>query len=280
VARLNKFLPFDPGIVEAAAREVKALGCTLVVCDIAPLGIAVAECAGIPSILIENFTWDWIYSGYLPAAPGLQPAVNYLEGQFRRATKHVQTMPVCAPDPVADLTAPPAARKPRTSRVEIRASLGVSDEARLVLITMGGIPDQDATTHVLPEEDDLYFVIPGGSSHPEKNGNVILLPHNSNYYHPDLVYASDVVIGKAGYSTIAETYRAGIPFGYICRDAFRESSVLARFIQAEMQGVEIPVEDFNDRSWVKYLPQLLDLPCSVPTMPDGGRMMADFVLEI
>jgi len=44
--------------------QVVAVGCLLVVSDISPMGLLVAETAEIPSILIENFTWDWIYQGY------------------------------------------------------------------------------------------------------------------------------------------------------------------------------------------------------------------------
>jgi hypothetical protein len=279
IRRLDRFLPFDPHLIESTASTVKNLGSELVVCDIAPFGIAVADCAGLPSVLIENFTWDWIYEGYLPFASGLQPSITYLKDQFGRAGKHIQSMPICRPDPAADLVAPPAGRKPHTSRSAIRATFGVPEDACLVLITMGGIPDPEAASHELPDRDDLVFIIPGGSDRPQKNGNTILLPHDSNFYHPDLVNASDAIIGKAGYSTIAETYQAGIPFGYISRKAFRESGVLAKFIQKEMSGVEIPIDDFTGRNWSQYLPQLLELPRYTPAMPDGGGIMADFLLN-
>src|SRR5690349_17245001 len=42
VRRLDGFLPFDPAFVAQLARDVSALGCERVVCDIAPLGIVVA----------------------------------------------------------------------------------------------------------------------------------------------------------------------------------------------------------------------------------------------
>ena len=43
-----------------------------------------------------------------------------------------------------------------------------------------------------------------------------------------------------GYSTVAETYHAGLPFGYVLRSHFRESAVLQRFIESEMPGAEVP----------------------------------------
>src|SRR5512135_1927180 len=67
--RLDRFFPFGTKLVERLARVVRRLECRCIVCDIAPLGIAVARRAGIPSVLVENFTWDWIYQAYLPDAP-------------------------------------------------------------------------------------------------------------------------------------------------------------------------------------------------------------------
>ncbi|MBN1106743.1 MAG: hypothetical protein JXL84_25295, partial [Deltaproteobacteria bacterium] len=64
IRRLDRFLPFDPAMVERLAGSLRRSGCRLVVCDIAPLGIVAAGTAGIPSVLIENFTWDWIYEAY------------------------------------------------------------------------------------------------------------------------------------------------------------------------------------------------------------------------
>ena len=59
--RLNDFLPFDEARVAELAAQVSERQCAAALCDISPLGIAVARAAGIPSVLIENFTWDWIY---------------------------------------------------------------------------------------------------------------------------------------------------------------------------------------------------------------------------
>ena len=59
---LKHFLPSSHDNIEFLAKGLKERGCDAVVCDISPLGIAVAKKAGVPSILVENFTWDWIYA--------------------------------------------------------------------------------------------------------------------------------------------------------------------------------------------------------------------------
>ena len=92
--QLDHMLPFDQTRVDGLARTIRKLGCRLVICDIAPMGIAVGCSAGIPSVLVENFTWDWIYGGYLKAATGLQPHIEYLSHIFRQADHHIQTRPL------------------------------------------------------------------------------------------------------------------------------------------------------------------------------------------
>jgi UDP-N-acetylglucosamine:LPS N-acetylglucosamine transferase len=106
---------------------------------------------------------------------------------------------------------------------------------------------------------------------------VVLLPHHSEFFHPDLLNACDAVVGKLGYSTLAEAYQAGIPFGYVQRPRFRESAVLAAYIQAEMRGLEIPAAHFEDGSWLSALPALLALPRLERQEPNGAVQVGEFV---
>ncbi len=50
--------------VDHEAALLRSLGATLVLGDIPPLAFAAAAAAGVPSIAIANFTWDWIYEAY------------------------------------------------------------------------------------------------------------------------------------------------------------------------------------------------------------------------
>src|SRR5262245_25808600 len=54
---------FDRRAADEAA-VLKRMGARLVLGDIPPLAFAAADRAGIPSIAISNFTWDWIYTAY------------------------------------------------------------------------------------------------------------------------------------------------------------------------------------------------------------------------
>ncbi len=276
VRRLNQLLPFDLSQIQNLAEWINVLKCQLVVCDIAPMGIAVAKEAGIPSVLIENFTWDWIYEGYLDQDPELRSHINYLQGVFNQANYRIQTEPVCAYRS-ADLITSLVSRKVKTPPLQIREKLGISPHARMVMITMGGIPDQYRFLEELERRHDVYFVIPGVGESMEIRGTLILLPHHSDFYHPDLVHACDAVIGKLGYSTVAEVYYAGVPFGYVIRSKFRESQVLAAYVRHKMRGLALAETEFQNGNWLSRLSELLALPRIYPNHPNGAIQIANFI---
>lgn len=255
---LDQMLPFNTSKILGLAKQIRALGCRMVLCDIAPLGIAVAQAARLTSVLLENFTWDWLYAGYLPMAPCLQPYCDYLAGINRLVDHHIQTQPVCNPSDTA-ICVNPVSRRARCSRDEIRSRLGIPAEAKMVLVSMGGVPDRFEFLSRIPAELECFLVIPGAAGMQATHPRAILLPAHSDYYHPDLIAAADVLVGKAGYSTVAEAYQAGIPFGYIKRPTSPESAVLEAFIARHLPARIISAEAYLDGSWTQTLPELLSL---------------------
>lgn len=261
---LARRLPFDRAAVMLLAGLLDRLGVGLVVADIAPLGLAVAAAAGIPSLLVENFTWDFIYRGYAGRSPALGRCADLLEPVFAQATLHVRTRPICGAA-TGDLTVGPISRRPRQSRAAVRAALAIPDGVPTLLVTMGGIPSTFAGLEQLRRRRDTVFIVPGAGGQAETSDNLRLLPHHSRFYHPDLVAASDGVIGKLGYSTVAETWAAGVPFAWVPRPIFPESASLAAFVTAEMDAVTLTPEDLAAGRFAASIDRLLEfgrLPAS------------------
>jgi len=279
VARLDSFLPFHEEKISDLARFVLQRRCRLILCDISPMGILVAGRAGIPSLLIENFTWDWIYEEYLSEHAGLHAHVSYLREIFRRADFHIQAQPVCCPGNV-HLTISPVSRKPRISREETRTRLGIPLDAVVAMITMGGIAEHYPFVDQLVNIENLAFIMPGADHGVKKRKNLFVLPQNSEYFHPDLVNASDVLIGKVGYSTLSEVYWAGIPLGYIGRDDFRESPVLISFIKKNMKGIAVSDKEFYSGAFASRLPELLGLGRIERKGTNGADQAARFIVDM
>ena len=277
--KLNNFLPYDESQIESISKDINKIGCQLIICDISPMGIVVAQKARVPSVLIENFTWDWVYENYVRADFPANQHVDYLKKIFKSANYHIQTEPVCHYWN-ADLTVVPISRKTRTTPQQVRKSLGIPDESNAVIITMGGIPEKHNFLNQLKHHRDVHFIIPGSSQTTRFVDNLVLLPHHSDFFHPDLVNACDAVVGKLGYSTLAEIYYAGIPYGYIPRSTFKESEILELFVKERMSGCVISETRFQEGGWVSYLPELLALTRIKRNGPNGAEDVAQFIYKV
>ena len=132
----------------------------------------------------------------------------------------------------------------------------------------------------LKAQRDIHFVIPCSCRTTERLDNVTLIPHHSVFFHPDLANASDAVIGKTGYSTIAEVYHAGVPFGYIAGPNNPENASLAAFIKTRMTGSEIKESEFQNGSWLSQLKNLLNMPRVQRNEPNGADQIAQFLLGL
>ncbi len=275
---LEQFYPLDLHLVSRTAALFT--DCALVICDIAPLGIAAARRAGVASVLIENFTWDWIYQQYSTAYSSFDRHIGEFKHLYALADYHIQASPVCRLTD-CDLQTSPIARARRDTRPELRRQLQVDESERLVLVTMGGIPGT-----ILPLERmaamKQCFVLPGTAreNQMEIKGNLRLLPVNCRLHHPDLIAACDAVIGKVGYSTMAEVYQADVPFGYIGRPDFRESAVLEEYISREMVSLEIPYEQFQGTLWLERVPELCRLARKYRISSNGADSAARFLRDI
>jgi hypothetical protein len=277
--QLDQMLPFDQTLVDSLAGTIRKLDCRLVICDIAPLGIAAARAAGLPSVLVENFTWDWIYSGYLKAAPGLQPHIAYLSHIFRQTSHHIQTRPLCRPVPNSLKTAP-ISRRARSTRAQVRAQLSIDTTDKMVLVSMGGVPDRFDFLSSLPEQMEPFLVIPRADGRSSPHPKVLLLPTHSDFYHPDLMAAADALVAKTGYSTVAEAYQCGLPFGYVRRPQSPESGALEKFITEHMPAIAIPPRAYADGSWIGALPKLLSMPMAVAQRENGAAQTARIIRRI
>jgi len=277
--RLHHFYPLPIQFCGQLALEINALDCQAILCDIAPLGIEIAENAGLPSFLIENFTWDWIYEGYLNISKEFEPLIQILAKIFKKATFHIQAIPVCNPDSLASLSVSPISRAPRTPRKLIHHKMHISDTQKMVLITMGGVKEELSLLGAFKNYPRFVFVIPGSSDTIKISGNTIHLPYHSNFYHPDLVYAADAVIGKAGYSTVSETYHARKPFGFVNREHFREAPIIEDFIINEMNGIPLSQEDFHSGKWLLSLDSIINTSPLKHEATNGAQLIAEFVIN-
>jgi L-arabinokinase len=218
--------------VEAEARFLISTETDVVVGDIPPLAFAAAHRAGLKSVAVANFTWDWIYAVY-PAfeelAPGTIPAIR---AAYAMATRALRLPFHGGFEPMAAVTTdiPLIARRSQRDRVETRRLLGAAADRPLVLASFG------AYGAALPHDAI------------RANGELTLLtfeqrpPHGLAY--EDLVAAADVVVTKPGYGIVSECVANGTALLYTPRGRFIEYDVLVAQMPRVLRCRLISSEDF------------------------------------
>lgn len=276
IRALNRLLPVAPRLVRELVDKVR--GCNCVLCDIAPLGIVVAEAAAIPSVLVENFTWDWIYQQYIESFPEIGLYAQMLADIYNRATMHIQTEPVCCLSTTAH-RCPPIFRKAQSSVHGVREQLGVGNR-KVVLISLGGIDFTLPHWQALDTFPDCFFVLAGQQGRQGISSNCLALPRNSEFHHQDLLQAADLVVFKSGYSTTAECLQAGTRAACICRPDFAESFVIDNFVRKRLGGIILNEHEFLDGRWLLRLPEMLALSPPAAAMENGADHVAELICSL
>jgi len=294
--RLSAFWAASSARQAQLAARLRALEARVVVADIAPLALFAAHRLGLPSVLVENFTWDWIYRALSVHHPLFGQLAEQVAEAVPTATVRCQAEPCCAPQAGA-MAVSLVCRPARRSREETRRALGIPADAPAALVTMGGIPwhpsselsrDRADGGH---DGDAPWLVMPADCARERRVGRTVILPHHSRFYHPDLVAAVDAVVGKLGYSTLAETAASGRAFAYVPRPDFPESARLEAWARRRLDTVRLAAEDFVAGQWHTELTPLLarqraassgarDHEPTRELASDGAARIADRLLDL
>ncbi len=290
---------FHAALEEDAVQEAAWLrdeGATLVVGDIPPLAFAAAARAGIPSVALGNFSWDWIYEGYREY---LSPEAA-LVPRIREAYSHAQLalrLPMAGGfdmfDHVEDL--PFIARHARLRRHDVRRQLQLPDEEPLVLLSFGGYGLSQLDLARLSKLVGYTIVMTSDvtanrRAHDDAPGiERMLLPGNirqlderalyaSGLRYEDLVAAVDIVATKPGYGIIAECVANNTAILYTSRGHFVEYDVLVHEMPRWLRTQFISNEDLLAGRWQDALDRLLAAPPPPEKIAtDGAERAVDWL---
>jgi L-arabinokinase len=250
------YASFDRRVAEEAAL-LHSAGASLVVGDIPPLAFAAAARAGVPSIALGNFTWDWIYSAYAVfdlIAPDIAATIRSAYALTTRALR----LPLHGGfDSMAAVTMdiPLIARRSTRDRVETRRAVGVEDRDMRPVV----LPSFGAYGAALPVEDlrragRLTVLDPG------------FVPDGFRYQ--DLVAAADVVVSKPGYGIVSECVANRTPLLYTSRGRFIEYDVFVDEMPRILRCRYISQEDLLAGRWADTVEALL----AQPAPPERARI--------
>jgi L-arabinokinase len=270
-----------PDRVDAEWRFLRHAGARLVLGDIPPLAFQAAHEAGVASLGLANFSWDWIYRHLSARQSGLRLAAEKCAAAYAHAGLLLK-LPFAG-----DLSAfprveeiPLVARRPTVTREEARRRLDVGG-APVVLFSFGGLGLRDFDYSLLGRLPRYRFLLTGMI--PETPANVRALIgtelEDLGLAYEDLVGAADVVLTKPGYGIVSDAIGARTRLVYTDRGDFPEYPILVR----EMPQY-LPVEHVTgDELFGGRLERALEavLSKAMPEAPDlGGADVAAFrILE-
>jgi len=257
-----------------------------VVADAPPLGCAAAYAAGLESIVVSNFTWDWIYDGYAGELRGALELRETLAQTYALANAGWRLPMYGGFETIAPLLDLPfVARHARHAREDVRRICGLPPDAPIALLSFGGYGVRDVDVNRLDCRDAVTVLLThdGSFDQPMPDGVALLSEpqlYDSGLRYEDLVAAVDVVITKPGYGIISECVANRTALLYTSRGRFVEYDVLVREMPRYLRCGYIDHEDLFAGRWRAALQALLASP-PPPEHPrtDGAEVTARMLLD-
>ncbi len=258
---------FDRRAAEEAA-IVRRLDAAIVLGDIPPLAFEAAARAGVPSVAIGNFTWDWIYDGY-PAfdrfAPGVVDAIRSAYAQATHALRLPLHGGFDAMRPVTE-DIPFIARRSSRGRAAARQALGVPADRLAVLASFGGFGLDLPYGTIAASDDFMLLTADCGLAHGLR--------------HEDLVAAADVVVSKPGYGIVSECVANDTALLYSSRGRFAEYDVFVEQMPRILRCRYLSQEDLRAGRWADAVRALSaqPIPREHPRV-DGAEVAAQKIVK-
>lgn len=271
------FLTTRSDMIRREVDFIRDQGIRLVVADMPPIAFEIAEQAGIPSIAMTHFTWDWVYEHYMTDFPQFRYLIGLIREAYQRATLALQMqIPIPHEFDMFRLVEPiPLVHNPiNRSRDAIRHEFGVPDGWRMALLTMGGHDWGSSDIRALKKLREWIFLVMPGAWDQVRDApdRFRMIPNGYLDFH-NLIAHADVVVGKAGGSTVAEVIGHQTPMLYTLQDNWREAALLDRSLQQYGAAKRIDLRAFTSGEWVAELEAFVDQEHSwVPVVRNGAEI--------
>ncbi|KAG2648476.1 hypothetical protein PVAP13_1NG027200 [Panicum virgatum] len=248
------------------------------VSDVVPVACRAAADAGIRSVCVTNFSWDFIYAEYVVAAGNHHRSIVWQIAEDYSHCEFLLRLPGYCPMPAFRdvIDVPLVVRRLHKSRSEVRKELGIADAIKVVIFNFGGQPaGWELKREWLP--DGWLCLVCGASDTQELPPNFIKLAKDA--YTPDLMAASDCMLGKIGYGTVSEALAYKLPFVFVRRDYFNEEPFLRNMLEHYQCGIEMIRRDLLTGHWKPYLLRAITLQPCYDGPINGGEVAAHILQD-
>ena len=284
VAAWRAFMAGWDGLVAAEAAWLRESGARLVVGDIPPLAFEAAHRAGLPSVAVGNFSWDWIYRHLAPREPGLAEAAARARESYGHAEVLLRLPFACDASAFRRVEDVPfVARRPVVAKAEARRRLGL-DERPVVLMSFGGVGLPGLRPSAFRDLRGFRVLFTGAGADGPAPSHFTRLDDAAvkaaGLVYPDLVGAADVVVTKPGYGIVTDCIGAGTRLVYTERGDFPEYPVMVAEMPRYLPAVFATNVDVREGRLGLALEAALALPFPAPPPTDGAAVTAKRLLSL
>jgi len=263
-------------IVKNELEVIDRIKPSVIVADIAPVGVEAASRARIPVVVVANFVWDWILGDYARSRPDFIDLARFFHAIYAKADKILRTPLSGGFDEYGNIVnIPLIAKTSAKTRRQARRDLGLPDNP-VALVSFGGV-GMDRFFRDVERRVTLFDIIMPGND-MKHNGRVRCFGGDMAR-HEDLVAACDVVIGKMGYGLCSELICAGRHLLYTARSGFIEFDTLSEQTKKYISALELTEKEFFDGRLDSHIIQLLQTPHPEESPPLGGAQVAADIIH-
>jgi len=259
-------------IVEAETAYLAEQGIALCVVDIPALPVEAARKAGVRCIAVGNFSWDWIYSEFLPQDAAWGPIIDSLREEYGK-TDLLLRLPFCdRMDAFPIIEDIPLVASPGTPRREEIANWTRCDPVRKwILLSFTTLEwTEEALRRVEHVRDYEFFTVDplgweGSRIHRLDRGRI---------QFADILASMDAVLSKPGFGILSDCIANKKPLIYADRSNFLEYPILVSAIRRYIRNVHIPAADLYRGDLRDSLDRIWTSPEPEETLALGGDSIA------
>ena len=232
-----------------------------------PYGIlAAAAKTGIPAAAMCSLNWADIYRHFCGTLPGAATIHQQMLDAYRSARVFLQPAPSM---PMGDLdnriAIGPIARLGNDRRGEIRRRLNLADTARLIMVSLGGVPTR-MDLNAWPLLPNVHWIVPAAWD-PQRPDTVAFEALAMDFV--DVLRSADALITKPGYGNFVEAACNGVPVLYAPRHDWPEEACLVEWLRRFGRCRAIDREQLQQGNFAAALQELFALPPRAPVAPSG-----------
>jgi hypothetical protein len=258
--------------VKQEADFLKRQGIQLTVVDIPALPLEAAALAGIPRVAVGNFSWDWIYSEFVPQDSAWKPIVDVIREEYAK-TDLLLRLPFCdsmnAFPHIEDI--PLVASPGQSRRAEIAGLTQCDPAKKWILLSFTTLEwNDEALSKVERIREFEFFTV---RPLEWNRGNIHPLDRKQMTFS-DMFASMDAVISKPGFGILSDCIANRKPLIYADRSNFLEYQILIDAIRKYIRHVHIPASKLYLGDLRESLDRLWESPEPSETLPLGGDRIA------